>query len=76
MLTYKIIQTEIKETHGRLVKACWIAHVKEMNGLPLKLSHNRAASEPRKYPCPDWAKPLIESVMQKHGMLPTKGKKQ
>ncbi len=72
MLTYKAIQTEIKENQGRSIKACWIAHVKEMNGLELKQAPNRKPSEPRKYPCPDWAKELIENVMREDGMIPIK----
>ncbi len=72
VLTYKEIQADIKKSHGRSVKACWIAHVKEMNGLSLKPAPNRASSAPRKYPCPDWAKPLIEEVMRRQGMIPAK----
>jgi hypothetical protein len=70
MATYKTIQDDIKKSHGRSVKPSWIAHVKELNGIPLKSSPGRNASTPRKHPCPDWAKPLIEEVMRQHGMLP------
>ena len=34
MPTYRDIQEDVKKLHGRTVKTCWIAHVKELNGLP------------------------------------------
>ena len=70
MATYKIIQADIKAAHGRLVKASWIAHVKEMHGITLKPAPNRAVSTQRKHPCPDWAKPLIEDALRRYGVIP------
>ena len=72
MATYKTIQNDVKKLHGRSIKASWIAHVKELNGLNLKSAPNRTSSSPRKHPCPDWAKPLIEDVMRRHNILPSK----
>ena len=34
-----------------VVKTCWIAHAKEIYGLPIKNSPNRISNS-RKYPCP------------------------
>jgi len=68
--TYKEIQQDIKKRHGRAVKPCWIAHVKELNGLKPKVAHNRISREKRKYPCPPEIRPLIEESMQRLGVLP------
>ena len=38
MATYKEIQGYVKETYGFLPKTCWIAHMKELCGIPVKLS--------------------------------------
>lgn len=50
MATYKQIQTYVKEEYGFVPKSCWIAHCKEIYGLPLKVS--RRGNKPRVYPCP------------------------
>jgi hypothetical protein len=65
MTTYKDIQADVRLRHGRSVKTCWIAHVKELNGLNPKLARNRIAPNKRKFPCPAWARPLIEDSMQR-----------
>lgn len=36
MASYKDVQTFVKKRHGIVVQTCWIAHVKELNGLPLR----------------------------------------
>jgi len=69
MATYKQIQNDVKKKHGRSVKTCWIAHVKELNGLRPRLAPNRISSRKRENPCPDWAKPLIEDSMRRLGMI-------
>lgn len=33
MATYREIQDDIRSKEGLVVKTCWIAHVKELNGL-------------------------------------------
>jgi hypothetical protein len=40
MGTYKEIQEDIHKRYGRTVKTCWIAHVKELNGLKPRSSPN------------------------------------
>jgi len=32
--TYSEIQQYVKSKYGKVVKTCWIAHVKELSGLP------------------------------------------
>jgi hypothetical protein len=68
MATYKQIQDDIKTRDRRMVKTCWIADVKELNGLTPKRAPNRR-TEARKYPCPAEVRPLIEASMRRFGML-------
>jgi hypothetical protein len=63
-MTYREIQADVKNRFGRSIKTCWIAHVKELNGLSPKRAPNRQALT-RKYPCPEWARLLIEDSMAK-----------
>ncbi|TKB57606.1 hypothetical protein FCL42_04855 [Ferrimonas aestuarii] len=69
MVTYKNIQEDVKASHNITVKTCWIAHVKELNGLPLRKANNRISENERKYECPNEVRPLIEASMRKFGML-------
>lgn len=69
MATYAQIQDDIKTRHGLSVKTCWIAHVKELNGLPVRKAHNRAAYGIRQVPCPRRYRQLIEDSMRRFGML-------
>jgi hypothetical protein len=69
MATYKEVQDDIKRKYGRSVKTCWIAHVKELNGLTLRMAVNRLSPHERKYPCPEEMRPLIEVSMRRLGML-------
>ena len=68
-MTYKKIQEDIKKNFNKSVKICWIAHVKELHGLPMRTAWNRTDSNKRKYPCPDEIKPLIEDSLRKFGIL-------
>ena len=69
MATYKQIQEDVRRRHGRTVKTCWIAHVKELNGLTLRQAPNRIAKSQRVVPCPESFRPLIEESMRHFGML-------
>jgi len=69
MATYKQIQDLVKVKHGRVMKTCWIAHVKDLNGLAPRVSHRRAVPGKRQHPCPSHYRPLIESAMRQLGML-------
>lgn len=66
MAQYVSIQNLVKRQHGITVQSCWIAHVKELNGLPMRPSRRTG---PRKKPCPDqWIGP-IEQAMRELGIL-------
>ena len=52
MATYKDIQSYVKSKYGFLPKTCWIAHMKEICGLPVKTSPNRYDPDKREKPCP------------------------
>jgi hypothetical protein len=69
MATYKEIQADVRRNHSRNVKTCWIAHVKELNGLRPRPATNRFSSGQRKHPCPNWARPLIEDSMRRFGTI-------
>lgn len=69
MATYAEVQKLVSDPYDRSVKTCWIAHVKEMNGLPLRKAPNRQSPAWRVEPCPDWARPMIEDAMRRLGML-------
>jgi len=49
--THKQIQSYVRETYGYTPETCWIAHVKELCGLPVRRASNRK-SEARMNPCP------------------------
>ena len=67
MATYKDIIKDIKIRHGVTVKTCWIAHVKELNGIRTKKTWNSANK--RKHPCPAGKRILIEQSMKYFGMI-------
>ncbi len=69
MATYKEIVEEVLHKENRWIHTCWIAHVKELNGLTLRRAANRFPGKTRANPCPGWARPLIESAMQHLGVL-------
>ena len=69
MATYAEIQDWIRRKHGVTVKTCWIAHAKELCGLPLRSAPNRTAPR-RKHPCPPDKLLLIEKAFEHFGMLP------
>lgn len=69
MATYKDVQDDIKRRHGRTVKTCWIAHVKELTGLQPRKAANRISAAKRKVPCPPEFRPIIESSMRRLGLL-------
>ena len=68
MPTYKDIQNDIINHGGTYVKTCWIAHVKELNHLPLRKASNRIGRT-RKHPCPVSKRPIIEKSMRRLGIL-------
>ncbi len=71
MATYREIQDDIRSREGRVVKTCWIAHVKELNGLAPRTAPNRRTAGERLHPCPPDIRPLIETSMRRLGVLKT-----
>ncbi len=69
MATYSQIQEDIRIRHSLSVKTCWIAHVKELNGLPLRPAANRIRPDARVAPCPESMRPIIEESMGRLGMI-------
>jgi hypothetical protein len=70
MATYGQIVNDIRARHKRTMKTCWIAHVKELNGLAPAPAANRRSSTRRVCPCPEKFRPWIEESMRRFGMLP------
>lgn len=68
MATYNEIQSWVKAKHGWIPKTCWIAHCKEIVGLPVSNAPNRK-SDSRMVPCPAEKQEAILSAFQHFGML-------
>ena len=63
MVTYREIENYIKDNYnGMYVKSCWIAHVKEMNGIA-------NANDERSNPCPNDKVEVIEDAFRNFGMI-------
>ena len=69
MATYKEIQSYVKEKYGFLPKTCWIAHTKEVCGIPVKNSPNRISPDNRKKPCPPEKMEYIKDAFAYFGMI-------
>ena len=67
--TYEQLAAEVRRRDRRYVKPCWIADVKELNGLSPRRAPNRFPGKRRTNPCPNWARPLIERAMRRNGMI-------
>lgn len=69
MATYKQVQEYVKITYHFTPKTCWIAHVKELNGLRPRMASNRLSSTSRKHPCPNEKRDAIEKALRHYGMI-------
>jgi hypothetical protein len=69
MATYEQIRADVLAKHGIYVQNCWIAHVKEMNGLTCRPAPNRRFVDARVKPCPDNARAIIETSMRHFKMI-------
>jgi hypothetical protein len=67
MATYREIKALVRLTHGFDPQSCWIAHVKEISGLPVKRSPKRPG--PRLHPCPIAAQTPIKDALKYFGMI-------
>lgn len=68
LATYKEIQKWVQQQFGFTPETCWIAHCKEIYGLPLGEAPNRHGEE-REKPCPPEKQPAIKKALQHFGML-------
>ena len=62
MASYKTIQAYVKKEYGFVPKTCWIAHMKEICGIPVKVAHNRISADKRKVPCPPAEREAIKNA--------------
>jgi hypothetical protein len=69
MATYKQIIADVLEHDKLYVQTPWIAHVKELNGLTFRPSHNRRFADRHLHPCPDHVRPLIEASLRRFKMI-------
>ena len=69
MATYKEIQEFIQKKYGYCVKTCWIAHMKEVCGLPVKMANNRYSPDSRTHPCPVEKQAAIRKAFEYFHMI-------
>ena len=65
----KKIQAYVRPKYGFQPQSCWIAHVKELCGLEVKMAHNRQSPEKRKKPCPPDKQEAIKEAFKHFGMI-------
>ena len=68
MATYGEVQCWVKAKHGFVPKTCWIAHCKELAGLPVREASNRKAQR-RAVPCPPARREPIMAAFRHFGMI-------
>ncbi len=69
MATYEQIREWVKSNHQCYVKGCWIAHAKEIYGIPVRKSPNRYNENERAVPCPDDKLVYIKEAFEHFGMI-------
>ena len=69
MATYKEIQAYVKDKYGFQPKTCWIAHMKEVCGIPVKNAPNRISPTNREKPCPPEEMEYIKDAFIHFGMI-------
>ena len=69
MVTYKEIQQYVKNKYDYSVKTCWIAHMKELSGIKVKISHRRYDENVKTNPCPENKMKGIKEAFVHFGML-------
>jgi hypothetical protein len=66
--TYAQVQNLVKRIYGFKPKPCWIAHIKELNGIAVRRAWNRRG-EARLVPCPPEKRRVIEKVLHDLGVF-------
>ena len=61
--TYADIAECVRLRHGFVPKTCWIAHVKELMDLPVRVAPNRQSRATRMVPCPHEKRAAIEGCI-------------
>lgn len=69
LTTYSEIQEWVRRKYGFTPKTCWIAHAKELCGLPVRRASNRQSRVSRKHPCPEDKLPSLKTAFRHFGML-------
>ena len=69
MATYAQIQDYVRDTHGFAPETCWIAHARELCGLPTRKAWNRIDPVRRKEPCPSDKLEAIKDAFSHFGMI-------
>jgi hypothetical protein len=69
MATYKEIQNYIRGKYNYSIKSCWIAHAKELFGLPVRNAPNRISKDSRTNPCPKEKESIIKEAFKNFGMI-------
>ena len=62
MTKYEDIQAYVKREYGFTPQTCWIAHMKEICGIPVRPAHNRRSAASREKPCPPEKMEAIRSA--------------
>ena len=62
-MTVRQVQNYVRQHYGFVPKSCWIADVKEREGLPVRRAWNRRPGEGRDNSCPpDKRAPIKEAL--------------
>ena len=69
MASYRQIEMWVKNKYGFIPADCYVAHVKEMCGLPMKKAWNRQSGINRIKPCPSEQVEPIKEAFKYFGMI-------
>ncbi len=69
MATDAEIQKFVQHHHGFIPKTGWIAHVKEVHGIPTLRGAKRARRDRDIEPCPPEKREAIEEALRHFGMI-------
>ncbi len=67
LTAYWRIQEWVRNNFGFVPRTCWIAHVKEMSGLEVRIAWNRLDPSERTDPCPSYKVQHIENAFRHFG---------
>ena len=64
MATYRDIRVYVLKKYGFVPETCWIAHAKELCGIPVRKASNRIDPNKRLNPCPKDKLPSIRDAFE------------